>query len=32
MQKEFQSGMLKDVFMLDSPTRNDETLYVEIMA
>ena len=31
VQKEYRSGMLKDVFMLDSDTRSDESLYVEIM-
>ncbi len=31
-QKQFQSGALKDVFMLDSASRADETLYVEMEA
>ena len=31
MREEFQSGLLEDVVMLDSPERNDETLYVELM-
>ena len=31
MREEFQSGLLEDVVMLDSPERNDETLYVEMM-
>lgn len=31
MQEEYQSGLLEDVAVLDSPERNDETLYVEMM-
>jgi len=30
-QKEYQSGTLEAVFMMDSPLREDETLYVEIL-
>ena len=32
VQKEFRSGMIEDVFMLDSAMRSDESLYVEMMA
>lgn len=31
LREEFQSGLLEDVALLDSPERNDETLYVEMM-
>jgi len=31
IREEYQSGLLEDVASLDSPERNDETLYVEMM-